>query len=120
MYGRQFDADVPEMKQARITPSHTQIIQAVAATFAVQSDAMTQLRGGPGRIAVARGAAMYLCQAVGMMTLAQIAALFGLAGYGSAWSSIRQFEDKCRDGVELAEIVGQLREDLTCNANNET
>lgn len=58
---------------------------------------------------------MYLCQRMGDMRLAEIAATFGLSHYASASASasIRQFEARLKEDRELREFLYIIKLDLT-------
>ncbi|HET7370585.1 MAG TPA: transposase [Gammaproteobacteria bacterium] len=111
--GRSPDIDTPELKGARVKPSVDEIIDVTRRHFNVSVSEVMQSRRGRTSVSPARGVAMYLCQEIGMMTLAQIAETFDLASYASAGASIRQFNRKRQDNSALAKSVDILKLDLT-------
>jgi REP element-mobilizing transposase RayT len=91
---RAMHIDMPELKRARALPSLEEIVVATARRFGVTETAVWTSRRGRAVISPARSAAMYLCQRVGDMRLGEIADAFGLAGYASAGSTIRQIKGR--------------------------
>lgn len=112
--GRVPTVDEPELRQARVIPSIEQIVDVTCKRFDVPVGAVMrqrQRRETPAR--QARSVAMYLCQRVGAMTLAEIARGFGLASYASASASIRFLEAGVKNDKKLAQAVDLLILDLT-------
>ncbi|MCG6869221.1 MAG: transposase [Gammaproteobacteria bacterium] len=107
------DIDRPQLRKARIVPTLEQVVTATALRFGVEEDAIRRKTRGRGSRGPARGVAMYLCQRVADMRLADIARHFGLAGYASAGSSIRSLKRALEEDADLEKRVERLTQDLT-------
>ena len=110
---RRKSVDIPELRAARPRPKAAAIIRAVAEHFGVARGEIRTMKRGPRAANSARGAAMYLCQDMADMKLAEIASLFGLASYASASSGIRNFKARMEEDRKLQRTVKSIKLDLT-------
>lgn len=111
--GKHPNVNQPALGRRRHLPSPEQIIRATCKAFDVDRETVMQSHRGSGDTSPARGAAMYLCQQAGMMTLSEVAIHFGLAHYGSASSCLSRFRKRCSDNPALGKAVNALMIDLT-------
>ena len=111
--GRTRDIDIPELKSARTLPSLEEIAATTAERFGVDQEEIWTSRRGRAVVSPARGVAMYVCQQVGDMRLAEIAEAFGLASYASAGSTIRQIKGRMEKDKALARRIKYILRDLT-------
>lgn len=111
--GRLTDIDRPELRRARVYPTVEQIVLAVKNVFGVEESVIRKARKGRGVKSPERAVAMYLCQEVGNMRLAEIAKAFGLASYASAGSAVRKVRYELERNAELRAVVESLKLDLT-------
>jgi len=105
--------DVPELRAARIKPQAKEIASAVARHLGVDEEVIWRMRRGRQAPNPARGMTLYLCQQVGDMRLAEIAAKFGLSHYASASASIRHFGARLKEDRKLQKILNTIKLDLT-------
>lgn len=111
--GRAKDIDIPDLKRARSLPSLEEMVAVTTERFGVEEQEIWTSRRGRGVISPARSVAMYVCQRVGDMRLADIADAFGLASYASAGSTIRQLEKRMEKDRALANQIKCVLLDLT-------
>ena len=105
--------DVPELRAARPRPGPRAIVATVARHFEVRRNEIWKPRRSRRTANPARGMAMYLCQHLGDMKLAEIARLFGLSHYASASAGIRQFRARLQEDRKLQKALNTIKLDLT-------
>ena len=105
--------DVPELASERIRPSLEVIVAKVAGYYKIDVAEIWRQTRGKGVKNPARSVAMYVCQHVGDMRLADIAIAFGLASYASAGATIRQLGVRLKTEDTLQYAVNYIILDLT-------
>jgi REP element-mobilizing transposase RayT len=110
--GRTPDIDHPELRAARVYPSHTAIVAGVCRRFRLKEKDLYRSRRGRAALP-ARAVAMYLCQQQGGLRLAEVAEVFGLASYASASATIRLLKRRLQLDAALAKTVKRIILDLT-------
>lgn len=105
--------DIPELRTARPRYRAQDIAATVARYLEIDEERIWTSTRGPGAPNLARGMAMYLCQHVGDMKLAEIAEHFGLSHYASAGASIRQFKTRLSQDKRLRKLANTIKLDLT-------
>ncbi|HEB94681.1 MAG TPA: hypothetical protein ENI94_14745 [Gammaproteobacteria bacterium] len=105
--------DVPELAAERVMASLEQIIEAVCLYYQIEEERIWQKTRGKGVTSPARSVAMYLCQQVADMRLAEIAEIFGLASYASAGATIRQVKTRRFNNRQLDQDLNYILLDLT-------
>jgi len=98
--------------QARLRPSITKVVTAVAKQFKVTEKSIYQAARGPGSKNVPRWAAMYLCQEVSGVTLQEIAKRFGLKRYGTVSTTIGKLKYEFQEAPKSLTMVKKLRTQL--------
>lgn len=86
------NAEIPEIKELRSTPSLSFIMQAVSIVFVTSEEEVLQAARGRGKKNIARSAAIYCCRKMAGHPLNEIATQFGLSHYGSVSGSVAKFE----------------------------
>ncbi|WP_454064059.1 transposase [Candidatus Nitrospira salsa] len=112
--------DVPDLREARVKPTVTRIIEVVGQRLNVNPKSIRTLKRGRTSNNPARGLAMYLCQREADMRLGEIAQRFGLKHYASASSSIRQFETRLAETQSLQRHVRRIKRDLARSSSRDT
>jgi REP element-mobilizing transposase RayT len=112
--GKPDNVDQPALRRARPKPSLDDIVASVAARFNVAPrELMPARQRRPSAAGQARATAMYLAHQLDVATLAEVAAHFGLAHYGSASSCIRSLKHQMESNPTLAHFVNVAMLDLT-------
>jgi len=107
------DIDVPDLRQARVKPTVTHIVEVVCQRLDVDVASVWASQRGRGANNPARGMAMYVCQREGDMKLGEIARKFGMKHYASASTGIRQFEARLAKDKRLQKCLELIKLDLT-------
>ena len=99
------DAEIPEIKKLRSTPSFSSIVQAVSVVFTTPKEEILQAARGRGKKNIARSAAIYYCRKMAGFPLNEIAKQFGLSHYGSVSGSVAKFDQQVNKDSHLAELM---------------
>ncbi|QKT03385.1 transposase [Ectothiorhodospiraceae bacterium 2226] len=114
--GKAPDPDRPAVRAAQVRPSVDEIVAAVCRRMGVDEQEVWVGRRGRAVRTPARPLAMYLCQEVGGLTLAEIAERFGLSGYAGAGSSVRRIRGLLQNDAGLRKVAERVRRDLETGA----
>lgn len=95
--------------QARLRPSISKVVSAVAAYYKVSEKSILKAARGPGSKNVPRWMAMYLCQEVAGVTLQDIAGRFGLKRYGTVSTTIGKLKQEFSDSPKARTAENKLR-----------
>jgi len=99
----------PKGAQARLRPSISKVVSAVAAHYKVPEKSILKAARGPGSKNVPRWMAMYLCQEVAGVTLQDIAGRFGLKRYGTVSTTIGKLKQELTDSPKDRTAENKLR-----------
>lgn len=98
--------------QARLRPSISKVVGAVARQFRVTEKSIYQAARGPGSKNLPRWIAMYLCQEVSGVTLQEIARRFGLKRYGTVSTTIGKLKQEFVEAPGSLAVANRLRKHL--------
>jgi REP element-mobilizing transposase RayT len=99
--------------QARLRPSISTVVAAVAKFYKVPEKSIYQAARGPGSKNIPRWTAMYLCQEVSGVTLQEIARRFGLKRYGTVSTTIGKLKQEFDVSPKSLTVVKKLRATLS-------
>ncbi len=102
------NAEIPEIKTLKSTPSISAIIQAVSVTFATSEKKILRTVRGRGMKNTARSAAIYCCRKLAGLPLNEIAAQFGCSHYGSVSGTVAKFERQINKDNHLAILMRKV------------
>ncbi len=102
------DAEIPEIKKLKTTPSFPSIIQAVSVVFTTTEEQILQVARGRRKKNIARSAAIYCCRKTAGLPLNEIAKQFGLSHYGSVSGSVAKFDRQINENSHLAELIQEV------------
>jgi len=105
--------DIPELRAERPVPGLDEIVATVCRQFNIDEQAIWRKTRGRGNTGPARSVTMYLCQRIGDMRLSEIAAVFDLASYASAGSTIRMVRKRMEEDPGLKASINYILLDLT-------
>lgn len=98
--------------QARLRPSISKVVSAVARLYKVPEKSIYQAARGPGSKNVPRWTAMYLCQEISGVTLQEIAVRFGLKRYGTVSTTIGKLKQEFDTSPKSLAAIKKLRAKL--------
>lgn len=108
-----FDSNSEVTQGARTKPELGQVLVVVSNYYDVAEDELLISTRGRGVITPARSVAMYICQQLCGMKLPLIAEEFGLSGYASAGSSIRNVRKRLTEDRQLRKDINYIKQELT-------
>ncbi len=104
---------VSKGSQAKLRPSMSQVVNAVADYFKVSEKSIYRAARGPGSKNIPRWVAMHLCQELSAVTLQKIAERFALKGYGTVSTTIGKLKQEIIDSPKLNNAVKKLTSKLS-------
>jgi hypothetical protein len=110
--------ELADARRLHVPPTVAQIVGAVAASYHVKSQVLTDGGRPQGELTTARNVAMWLCQVHGRLTLSEIAEAFHLGHYTSVSTAIGQVKRGWQSDAGLRERLTDIQRCLdACSSN---
>jgi REP element-mobilizing transposase RayT len=110
--------ELADARRLPVPPTVAQIVDAVAASYHVKSQVLTDGGRPQGELTTARNVAMWLCQVHGGLTLSEMAEAFRLGHYTSVSTAIGQVKRRVQSDARLRERLTDIQQCLDVYKSN--